>query len=164
MSGAWMMMKPVECGGASERCWSRAMLEPRQQGVQWASAWVAVGSVNSCEQQVVDSGAEQRSAAGGLLIEGSGSGQALERCTPSTEHCSVVVTAACRNPWSCRNKKELIQRARHVGWASHGQLFCLGRDKYCCNDDPPVNQSLSRCPRSDTALDTSMCLSRTEPR
>lgn len=24
-------------------------------------------------------------------------------------------TAGCRNSWSCRNKQELIQRARHVG-------------------------------------------------
>lgn len=40
----------------------------------------------------------------------------LLRATATARRGGGHQTAAkCRNPWSCRNKKELIQRARHVG-------------------------------------------------
>lgn len=34
-------------------------------------------------------------------------------------------TAECRNPWSCRNKKELIQRARHVGHHPEDTMYTI---------------------------------------
>lgn len=45
---------------------------------------------------------------------GEGSHAKLEKVRGYSVH-SETAESECRNSWSCRNKQELIQRARHVG-------------------------------------------------
>lgn len=85
--------------------------------------------------------------------------------------------AECRNPWSCRNKKELIQRARHVGHRQgttnvleylgtvHARFGCYQPVCPICSvRDSAGIEETCRCPLMMVSLHPQNCRARPEQR
>lgn len=73
-----------------------------------------------------------------------------------------VGLAGCRNPWSCRNRKELIQRARHMGHR-RGTEYILTYMYHAADMRSGQRRLCDKCGHFDTLLVARLVLPGADP-